>query len=155
MLDDAHAVFDEGALTGAEVACLRVGTLSKALGSQGGYVAGPQSWIELLLNRARSFIFTTGLAPASAAAARAALAIYRSVEGDTRRTTLRRHIESVRSGHYTPIVPILIGDELAALDAADRLLQCGLWSRPSGRLRSRPAPAGCVYRCPPRTPRPT
>ncbi len=126
VLDDAHAVFDEGALTGAEVACLRVGTLSKALGSQGGYVAGPQSWIELLLNRARSFIFTTGLAPASAAAARAALAIYRSVEGDARRTTLRRHIESVRSGHYTPIVPILIGDELAALDAADRLLQCGL-----------------------------
>jgi 8-amino-7-oxononanoate synthase len=126
VLDDAHAVFGEGALTGVEVASLRVGTLSKALGSQGGYVAGPQSWIELLLNRARSFIFTTGLAPASAAAARAALAIYRSAEGDGRRATLRRHIESVRSGHHTPIVPILIGDELAALDAAERLLQCGL-----------------------------
>ena len=66
-------------------ACLRVGTLSKALGSQGGYVTGPRSWIDLLINRARSFIFTTGLAPASAAAARAALAICRSSEGDARR----------------------------------------------------------------------
>ena len=79
VLDDAHAVFGEGARRVRSPACLRVGTLSKALGSQGGYVAGPRSWIDLLINRARSFIFTTGLAPASAAAARAALAICRSI----------------------------------------------------------------------------
>ena len=85
VLDDAHAVFGEGAAAGGATACLRVGTLSKALGSQGGYVAGPRSWIDLLINRARSFIFTTGLAPASAAAARAALDICRSTEGDARR----------------------------------------------------------------------
>lgn len=146
VLDDAHAVFGEGEPGGpggaggaggpggtggpgaasAGRACLRVGTLSKALGSQGGYVTGPRSWIDLMINRARSFIFTTGLSPASAAAARTALAIYRSSEGDTRRETLRRHIDTIRPGHPTPIIPIMIGDETAALDAADRLLEMGV-----------------------------
>ncbi len=126
VLDDAHAVFGEGALASPGPACLRVGTLSKALGSQGGYVTGPRSWIDLLINRARSFIFTTGLSPASAAAARAALAVCRSPEGDARRETLRRHIGSLRPGHRTPIIPIMIGDEMAALNVSDRLLQQGI-----------------------------
>jgi 8-amino-7-oxononanoate synthase len=126
ILDDAHAVFGEGALVEGNTACLRVGTLSKTLGSQGGYVTGPRLWIDLLVNLARSFIFTTGLAPASAAAARAALAIYRSSEGDTRRAALRRHIEGVRPGHPTPIIPVMMGDETAALHAAETLLQRGL-----------------------------
>jgi 8-amino-7-oxononanoate synthase len=126
VLDDAHAVFGEGALASPGPACLRVGTLSKALGSQGGYVTGPRPWIELLVNRARSFIFTTGLSPPSAAAARAALAICRSDEGAARRATLRRHIDTVRSGHPTPIIPVVIGDEVTALAAAESLLRCGL-----------------------------
>jgi 7-keto-8-aminopelargonate synthetase-like enzyme len=126
VLDDAHAVFGEGALADGGPAALRVGTLSKALGSQGGYVTGPRAWIDLLINRARSFIFTTGLSPASAAAARAALAVCRSSEGDTRRETLRRHIDAVRPGHRTPIIPIMIGDETAALDASERLLEEGV-----------------------------
>jgi 8-amino-7-oxononanoate synthase len=127
VLDDAHAVFNEGELSDpGGPACLRVGTLSKALGSQGGFVTGPRSWIDLMINRARSFIFTTGLSPASAAAARAALAVSRSAEGDARRTTLRRHIGTIRAGHPTPIIPIMIGDETAALGAADRLLVEGV-----------------------------
>ena len=126
VLDDAHAVFGEGALASPGPGCLRVGTLSKALGSQGGYVTGPRPWIELLVNRARSFIFTTGLAPASAAAARAALAVCRSSEGDARRDRLRGYIGTLCPGHGTPIVPIMIGDETAALEAADRLLQQGV-----------------------------
>jgi 8-amino-7-oxononanoate synthase len=126
VLDDAHAVFGEGAVAAPGPACLRVGTLSKALGSQGGYVVGPRSWIDLLLNRARSFIFTTGLSPPNAAAARAALEVYRSGEGDARRETLRRHIGTVRPAHRTPIIPIMIGDETAAVEAADRLLERGV-----------------------------
>ena len=74
VLDDAHAVFDLPELDpGAE--CLRVGTLSKALGSQGGYVSGSAPFVELLVNRARSFNFTTGLTPPATAAALAALRI--------------------------------------------------------------------------------
>ncbi len=127
VLDDAHAVFGEGLAAGGATACLRVGTLSRgARLPGGGYVAGPRSWIDLLINRARSFIFTTGLAPTSAAAARAALDICRSTEGDARRGTLRAHIQTVRPGHSTPIIPVMIGSESDALDAADILLRCAL-----------------------------
>ncbi len=98
VLDDAHLVFDIEA-PDPGVACLRVGTLSKALGSQGGYLAGPRSWMDLLVNRARSFIFTTALAPASAAAALAAVGVYRSREGDGLRARLRQNICAIRPGH--------------------------------------------------------
>src|SRR6185369_8890176 len=81
VLDEAHDVFEapQGA-SGAEI--LRVGTLSKTLGALGGFVAGPRSLIELIENRARTFIFTTGLSPADSAAALAALGIVTSEEGN-------------------------------------------------------------------------
>jgi 7-keto-8-aminopelargonate synthetase-like enzyme len=125
VLDDAHAVF-EGADPDPAAACLRVGTLSKALGSQGGYVAGPRSWLDLVVNRARSFIFTTGLAPASAAAALAAIDVWRSGEGRDLLATLRAHIDVISPGHPSPIIPVVVGDEEAALGASDRLLRSGL-----------------------------
>jgi 8-amino-7-oxononanoate synthase len=125
ILDDAHACLDIPA-PDPTADCLRVGTLSKALGSQGGYLAGPRSWIELVVNRARSFIFTTALAPASAAAAAAAVAVCRSPEGADRRATLRRHVDVLRPGHPSPIIPVLLGAEAVALAAADCLLDAGL-----------------------------
>ena len=125
VLDDAHAVFPLPEIDPAAT-CLRVGTLSKALGSQGGYVTGPAGWMELLVNRARSFIFTTGLAPVSAAAARAALAVVRSGEGEQRLTRLRRHVDRVAPGHPSPIVPVVLGSEEAALAASATLLEAGL-----------------------------
>jgi 8-amino-7-oxononanoate synthase len=125
VLDDAHAVLDVPDVDAA-VACLRVGTLSKALGSQGGYVAGSRAMVDLLVNRARSFIFTTGLAPPSAAAAAAAVEIVRGSEGDRLRESLRSHVDMVRAGHPTPIVPVVIGDEADALAASEKLLAEGL-----------------------------
>ncbi len=125
ILDDAHLVFDIEA-PDPGVACLRVGTLSKALGSQGGYLAGPRSWMDLLVNRARSFIFTTALAPASAAAALVAVGVCRSREGDELRDRLRQNICAIRPGHPSPIVPVVLGDEASAIDAAERLLESGL-----------------------------
>ena len=59
-----------------------MGTLSKTLGSVGGFVAGSRRFVELLVNRARSFIFTTAPAPADTAAALAALRVLRSAEGE-------------------------------------------------------------------------
>jgi 8-amino-7-oxononanoate synthase len=125
VLDDAHAVFDlpppdPGA------ACIRVGTLSKTLGSQGGFVAGQASFVELLVNRARSFIFTTGLAPVSAAAAGAALGVLRSGVGTGLVARLRSHLDLLAPGHGSPIVPVVLGSEAAAAEAADRLLATGL-----------------------------
>jgi len=125
VLDDAHLVFDVEA-PDPGVDCLRVGTLSKVLGSQGGYLAGPRSWMDLLINRARSFIFTTALAPASAAAALAAVTICRSQEGDGLRARLLRNICAIRPGHPSPIVPVVLGDESNAIRAAEHLLESGL-----------------------------
>ncbi len=125
ILDDAHLVFDVDA-PDPGIDCLRVGTLSKALGSQGGYLAGPRPWMDLLINRARSFIFTTALAPASAAAALAAVGVCRSKEGDGLRARLLEHICAIRPGHPSPIVPVVLGDESRAIEAAEHLLQSGL-----------------------------
>jgi 7-keto-8-aminopelargonate synthetase-like enzyme len=105
---------------------LRVGTLSKTLASLGGFVAGPQPFVDLLVNRARSYIFTTASTPADAAAARAALDVVRSEEGDRLRATLAGHVERLVPGHPSPIVPIVVGDEQAALDASAALLDEGL-----------------------------
>lgn len=128
IVDEAHAVLgpdaDLAAIDGLD--SLRVGTLSKTLGALGGFVAGPQRSLELLVNRARPFIFTTASTPADTAAARAALAVVRSAEGDALRTTLREHIDTLAPGHPSPILPVIIGDEDDAVAASRALLDRGL-----------------------------
>jgi 7-keto-8-aminopelargonate synthetase-like enzyme len=103
-----------------------MGTLSKALGSLGGFVAGPRSYVDLLRNRARPFIFTTAPPPAAVAAALAAVRVVRSPEGAALTSRLHGHVERLRPGHPTPIVPIVLGDEGTALAAAADLLDRGL-----------------------------
>jgi 8-amino-7-oxononanoate synthase len=128
VVDDAHKVFpvtglDDGDLSDVVV---RVGTLSKTLGALGGFVAGPRALIDLLVNRARPFIFTTAPSPADTAASAAALEVLQSAEGAMLLDTLRERIDQLRPGHPTPILPVLLGDERAALDASARLLEQGL-----------------------------
>jgi 7-keto-8-aminopelargonate synthetase-like enzyme len=125
VLDEAHAVL-EGERDVGDADVLRVGTLSKTLGALGGFVAGPARYTNLLVNRARSYIFTTASTPADAAAALAALAIVRSAEGDALRLRLRGNVDRLRAGHPSPIVPYVCGAEQAALDAARALLDAGL-----------------------------
>src|SRR5207253_10173307 len=108
VLDEAHAVLGPnlgpGDLDGVEH--LRVGTLSKTLGSVGGFVAGTRRFVDLLVNRARSFIFTTAPAPADAAAALAALRVLRSEEGEHLVARLRGHVATVAGpAHPSPTVP--------------------------------------------------
>jgi 7-keto-8-aminopelargonate synthetase-like enzyme len=106
VLDEAHAVLGpDSDIAGVDT--LRVGTLSKTLGALGGFVAGPATLCDLIVNRARSYIFTTASTPADAAAARAAVEVVRSGEGDDLRRTLRAHVERVRPGHPSPIVPVV------------------------------------------------
>lgn len=125
VLDDAHAVLEVGPdLDGVTV--LRVGTLSKTLGSLGGFVAGPAPLADLVVNRARSYIFTTAPTPADTAAALAALRVVRSPEGEGLVHRLRRHVDVLRPGHPSPIVPVVCGDEARALAAAAALLDRGL-----------------------------
>ncbi|MFA5882358.1 MAG: 8-amino-7-oxononanoate synthase [Acidimicrobiia bacterium] len=126
VLDEAHAVLGpDPELDGVDA--IRVGTLSKTLGSLGGFVAGARDFTDLLVNRARSYIFTTASTPADTAAALAAVAVVRSVEGDALRARLRAHVERVRPGHPSPIIPVVIGDEHATIAASTALLEQGLF----------------------------
>jgi 8-amino-7-oxononanoate synthase len=121
VVDEAHAVLQpEPNFAGVDI--LRVGTLSKTLGALGGFVAGPAEFVELIVNKARPFIFTTASSPADAAAALAAVRVLRSSEGEALRARLRALIDRLAPGHPSPIIPIVIGDEHAAVAAAERLL---------------------------------
>ena len=147
VLDEAHAVLgphlpatdrdgagagggDRGAQGGTVV---RVGTLSKTLGSLGGFVAASRDVVDLLVNRARSYIFSTAPTPADAAAALAALTVLRSAQGDALTARLASLIDRlseaglVPPGHPSPIIPIVLGSEQAALEASASLLDQGLW----------------------------
>ncbi len=126
-VDDAHGTGVMGATgRGALEQCavlghidVVVGTLGKALGTTGAYVAGSQVLIELLLNRARSFVFTTGTPPAMAAATLEALRIaqtevWRRTTVHERAARLRQRLQqggrAITGLHDGHIVPIHIGD---------------------------------------------
>jgi 8-amino-7-oxononanoate synthase len=129
LLDEAHAVLGPhpGPDVTDDLVVVRVGTLSKTLGSLGGFAAGPRPVIDLLVNLARPYIFTTALAPAAAAAALAALEVLRGPEGAVLCARLARHVDRVSAGHPTPIVPVVLGSEQRALQASAALLEQGLW----------------------------
>jgi 8-amino-7-oxononanoate synthase len=126
VLDEAHAVLGPKLECTNALQVLHVGTLSKTLGALGGFVAGSSRLIELLINRARTFIFTTGLSPADTAAALAALRICESDEGDRLRARLRLLIDMLQPNHSSAIVPIILGEDSAALDAAAQLKERGI-----------------------------
>jgi 7-keto-8-aminopelargonate synthetase-like enzyme len=134
VLDEAHAVLGPELPTtipdGVDI--LRVGTLSKTLGSLGGFVAGAGRFVELLVNRARPYIFTTATTPADAAAALGAVGVLRSPEGEALRNRLVTHVGRVsaavgRPPAGSPIVPVIVGDEADAVAASEYLLSLGLW----------------------------
>jgi len=125
ILDEAHAVLGPDVdLDGVDH--LRVGTLSKYLGSMGGFVAGPRAFVDLIANRARPFIFTTASSPADAAAGLAAVGVLRSAEGAIVVAHLRANVERVAPGHPSPIVPVVIGGEREAMDASAALRAEGM-----------------------------
>ncbi|MEZ5383775.1 MAG: 8-amino-7-oxononanoate synthase [Microthrixaceae bacterium] len=106
---------------------VRVGTLSKTLGAQGGFVAADSAVVALLVNAARPFIFSTGLSPADAAAAGAALGVVTSEEGAALIGRVRALTDRLAPQHPSPIVPIVLGDEARALDASAALARVGYW----------------------------
>jgi 7-keto-8-aminopelargonate synthetase-like enzyme len=133
LLDEAHGfgVLGEHGMGLAEQENLQrritfqMGTLSKAAGLAGGYVAATRAWIELLVNRARSFIYTTAPPPALAHAAVTALEIIRSSEGTALRAKLMENISLVRCESPTPIIPFVLGNNETALSASTSLADAG------------------------------
>jgi 8-amino-7-oxononanoate synthase len=105
-----------------------VGTLSKALGSYGGYLCASEPVIELLKARARSFVYTTGLPPASAAAALAALDIIEEEPARCARPLLLAHRFAEAVGlppPASPIVPVIVGAPERALGLSKALERAG------------------------------
>ena len=107
---------------------IQMGTLGKALGASGGYICGARALIDLLVNRARSFIFSTAPVPAAAAAATAAIQFVQSAEGETRRKLLRVRVAELQSAVGNrksqiagAIFPVIVGDEARAAEAAAEL----------------------------------
>jgi len=125
LVDDAHGL---GVVEPGARAPLEMGTLSKTLGSYGGYVCASRAVIDLLTSRARSFVYTTGLPPASAAAALAALEIVEAEpERSARPLALARRF-TARLGlpeAQSPIVPVLVGEAEAALSLSAALAARG------------------------------
>ena len=141
LLDEAHAigvVGPNGAGLAAECGLIdrveiHLGTLSKAIGSSGGFIAGPSSLIDVLINRARTFIYSTAPPPAAIGAAIAGLHIIVSEIGEQLRAVLWRNHEelTVRLKRPRPeaapsaIVPIIIGSEEHALSLSEELVERG------------------------------
>lgn len=114
---------------------LHMGTLSKAMGSSGGFVAGPKEFVAYLVNTSRSFIYTTAPPPAMAAAASAALAIIQ--QDPQRRIKLWRNREFLYNGlvamgfqltnTQSPILPIIVKNPELAVQMSHRLRKEGVW----------------------------
>ncbi|MCS6849573.1 MAG: 8-amino-7-oxononanoate synthase [Gemmataceae bacterium] len=143
VVDEAHAtglygatgrgLCEELGVSDAE-RLVKIGTLSKALGTQGGFVCGRWALIDWLVNRARPYIFSTALAPPVAAAARRAVHLARE-EPERRRKALaladglrQRLLERgwPPSRSRSPIVPVVIGEARAAVRLSERLQTAGL-----------------------------
>ena len=158
LVDEAHAVGvlgPEGRGVAAEAGVggsvlARVGTFGKAFGSHGAFLAGTSELRELVVNRGRTYIFTTGLPPASAGAALEALAIVRSAEGGDLRGRLRSLVGRFRRGladlgvpvdttSGSPIVPVVVGTEQAAMRLYEDLLERGVYAM---AIRPPTVPAG-------------
>lgn len=104
----------------------QMGTLSKAAGLSGGYLCASQDWIKLLVNKARSFIYSTAPPPAIASAAITSLQIIRSTEGRALREKIRENIVTLTSGDSKiPIIPHILGSNEATLSAANALIDAG------------------------------
>jgi 8-amino-7-oxononanoate synthase len=143
LVDEAHATGLYGA-TGAGLLAeaglsarveIVMGTLSKALGSVGGYIAGSRTLIDWLVNRARSFIYSTALPPGVIAASHAAVELAQSSEGASLRDRLRRNIAHFHAGlpdrwkdrslSSSAIQPLICGETAAALQMATGLRKAG------------------------------
>src|SRR6185503_10992579 len=155
IVDEAHALGTlgpdgRGLCAAAGIAPdVLIGTLGKALGAAGGFAAGVPKLRDLLVNRARTFIFTTALPPPVAAAAHAALELCAGPEGARRRAALDGHRQALGSRLASaglvagpapgPIFPVLLGSEARALAVSAALAARGFFVQ---AIRPPTVPAG-------------
>ncbi len=125
LLDDAHGL---GVVDDPVKAPLELGTLSKALGSYGGYLCASQSVVDLLKSRARTFVYTTGLPPASTAAALAALDILEAEPARSARPlALARRLTTALGlpPAQSAVIPVIVGEARLAMTLSEALQSQG------------------------------
>ena len=156
MVDEAHATGIYGVqrrglveeLGVSDQIEIQMGTLGKALGASGGYICGSRALIDFLINRARSFIFSTAPVPAAAAAATAGAHLVQSAEGEKLNEQLWRHVQLAGDGvkclkfsspesqrlltsspanNNSAIIPLIVGDETKAVETASALRERGVF----------------------------
>ena len=142
MVDEAHATGILGqhgrgladALGVSRQIEIQMGTLGKALGASGGYICGRRALIDFLINRARSFIFSTAPVPAAAAAATAGIHLVQSAAGEILRTQLQQRMAEFKLAigygklaMPAAIIPLILGDENKTLAAATQLREQGIF----------------------------
>lgn len=142
IVDDAHAtgvLGDNGRGTGEYFDVFPdvvIGTLSKAIGTEGGFVAGSKVLIDFLLNHARTFIFQTAIPPSICAASYVALEIIEHSK-EKRQLLLSKVIQIKTSlgemgytvkGDHTPIIPVIIGNTQKTVTFANRLQEKGIYA---------------------------
>jgi 8-amino-7-oxononanoate synthase len=153
LVDDAHAlgVYGDGgrglASSLGEGADLVIGTLGKAFGSQGAFAAGSEAAVDLIRNRARSYVFSTAPSPIVARLAHAAIQLVQAA--DERRSTLRQHSARLRAGlrglgfqvieGESPIIPVVVGESEPTMALSRALLERGVFAH---GIRPPTVPAG-------------
>jgi len=140
MTDDAHGIGVIGSgrgssfVDGGKAAVpLQMGTLSKAIGGYGGYLCAAQPVIDLIRTRARSFIYSTGLPPASVAASIAALDLIEQYPDYAALPLVKARLFCAAAGLPEPqscIVPVVLGDPVRTLAAAQMLEEQGFLVTP-------------------------
>lgn len=133
LLDEAHAfgvLGPQGRGLAAELGLerrvdLQMGTFSKAAGLSGGYLCASRAFVDLLVNRARSLVYSTAPPPALAATVRDALGIVCGPRGDSLRQALAAHRDTLLPGAPSAILPIVLGTNESSLAASDALLGRG------------------------------
>lgn len=131
-LDEAHAIGvlgNQGMGLAEELnlqdrIAFQMGTLSKAVGLSGGYIAAKRAWVDLFINRSRSFIYSTAPPPAVAHAATTSLDLISSAEGQALRTKLFSNVQML-ANHPSPVIPHVFGGNLEVLQAASTLESLG------------------------------
>lgn len=146
MVDEAHATglygeHGRGLAAAAGVSDrieIQMGTLGKALGAAGGYICGSRILIDYLINRARTFIFSTAPVPAAAAAALAGLRLVASPAGDERRNLLWQRVDQLLSGIASSASPVQL--------AGRGVLQAPGFCEPACQKRSMASAGGQEHR---------
>ncbi|MGM0874694.1 MAG: 8-amino-7-oxononanoate synthase [Bacillota bacterium] len=142
IVDDAHAtgvLGENGRGTSEYFGVLPdvvIGTLSKAIGTEGGFVVGSKVLIDFLLNHARTFIFQTAIPPSSCAASYAAVELIEHCK--EKRQLLFLHVKKIKAsleemgytvkGDLTPIIPVIIGDTQKSVLFAEKLQEKGIYA---------------------------